>query len=162
MIALALVATMLFAFCGCVGKKEGPQELFSHLFCALELEERCALYTEADGREGQKATLRRIYGREDAHQVFSSVSHYAIALSKKDEGVELHMLKVRHPSDIESVKRLLRGRIELLQTIDVKNYLGVAYEKALFSARLYQKGSYLFLLATRDNDGAIKEIDKIF
>lgn len=160
-ISLLLILSLALPFWGC--DKNGPstKEGLRELLDVLGLEGHTLLYTSQGGAE-ESEVLARIYGRSDAINAFSSVSEYAIALPKKEGGAEIHVLKMRHSSDEEGLKALLRGRMDVLQAADVKGYLGDAYADCLGMARIYQKGRYLFLLATADNDRAMEAIGKIF
>jgi hypothetical protein len=68
---------------------------------------------------------------------------------------------MRHFSEVQGAKALLLQRKELLQSAEMRRYLGQRYEDYIASAVIYQKGVYLFLLATGDNDRAIDRIEEI-
>ncbi|MBQ8216279.1 MAG: hypothetical protein IJZ33_08455 [Clostridia bacterium] len=157
---LLLFLTVLF--CGCQREEASPEQRFLTLLSCLNAEERTAVYSGQDGADKRREGLERIYRREDAFEVFSSVESYGIALSRRGDGYEIHMLLSRHPSDDETVKGVLRGRMELIQRTDVEGYLGEEYAERIASARIYTRGRYHFLLVTEDNLRAMKEIDGIF
>ena len=162
-ICIVMVFAAVCALSGCREKKrEAESEAFMSLLSLMGRENTVTFYTSDQEGSNREQTVDRIYGREDAYKLFSAVESYGIALSKRNEGFEVHMLKVRHPSNLENLNVLLRGRIEMLQTADMRSYMGDGYEECISSARIYQKGRYLFLLATADNDRAMEAIGKIF
>ena len=93
--------------------------------------------------------------------VLSSVADYAAVLAQNDSGFEIHVLKMRHLSEMEEGEELLRSRKELLQSAQMRSYLGQRYDDYLSSALIYRKGLYLFLLITGENGWAIDRIEQI-
>ena len=112
------------------------------------------------GREELQPILTDLYGANQM-PVLSSVADYAAVLAQNDSGFEIHVLKMRHLSEMEEGEELLRSRKELLQSAQMRSYLGQRYDDYLSSALIYRKGLYLFLLITGENGWAIDRIEQI-
>lgn len=155
-IALFL-AVVLLAVPGCGTKGEETGDLAKKIYeGALQSSKTVKVY---DHRE-ESAFLAALYGEEEKPEIFSSVEECTIVLSKNDGGFEIQILKMRHLSQVREGERLLRQRMELLQSAEMRNYLGQRYEDYIASAVIFVKGRYVFLLATGDNERALRCIEK--
>lgn len=85
---------------------------------------------------------------------------YAVCLSPRDRVYEIHIYRCSATDRTGELEKILRRRIELLQSPDVYLYDPEGYEEIVNAAAVYRKGKYVCLLATPDNDGvwdAIRE-----
>jgi hypothetical protein len=143
---------------GCAPERSGTAALTEAILADFEKEwARSRIYDDGNA----PSFLADLYGEEQIPDIFSSVEDYALVLSKNDSGFEIQVLKMRHFSEVQGAKALLLQRKELLQSAEMRRYLGQRYEDYIASAVIYQKGVYLFLLATGDNDRAIDRIEEI-
>ena len=159
--AVLTVVTVLCVVPSCTKQKQQTPQLLEALLCEFKMEEQCYIYGRSDPRKKGRDLLL-LYGEAYASYEMAFFEDYALALSKKDGGFEIQILLVRHESQIEEGKRFLRARINVLLQADVERYLGEDFKKYLSSVRIYQRGRYLFLLATEDNERAISIIADFF
>ena len=75
-----------------------------------------------------------------------------LVFGKGEDGYQIFLCKIRHPSEAPRGEALLRRRLELLQKADVRRYMREDYESCISSAQVYGNGNWLFLLATGEND----------
>jgi hypothetical protein len=114
-------------------------------------------FSVADGK-----MLGRLYnGKWEVPTCFLRISEYAVRLPLDDSGFEIHALKCLNASDTEEVSRLVRKRIDRLQSAEIKEYAPESFERCFVGAEVYVRGDIVFLLATPDNLSA-KRIIKRF
>lgn len=82
---------------------------------------------------------------------------YAIRIPDGKSVFEIHILKVRNLSDVESIVELCESRLNLMRTGDIALYDPELYYVIIEKAEVYTLGNYVFLLSTTDNE-AVKEI----
>jgi len=82
---------------------------------------------------------------------------YAIRIPDGKSVFEIHILKVRNLSDVESIADMCRTRVNILKTGDIAGYDPELFYTIIEKAEVYTVGRYVFLLSTTDNDAA-KEI----
>ena len=152
------LAMVLLAVPGCGTKGEETGDLAKKIYeGSLQSSKTVKVYNHRE----EPAFLAALYGEKEMPAVFSSVEDCAIVLSKNDSGFEIQILKMRHLSQTREGEQLLRQRLELLQSAEMRRYLGDRYEDCIASAIIYKKGLYVFLLATGENNRAINKIEEI-
>lgn len=82
---------------------------------------------------------------------------YAVRIPDGKSVFEIHILKVKDPSDADSIAGLCRERISILKTGDVAEYDPESFYKIIEKSEVYTAGNYIFLLSTTDND-AVKAV----
>ncbi len=85
---------------------------------------------------------------------FSYFSDYAIRLPDGKSAFELHIVKAASESNVETVKNVLKQRIDRLNEGDIKLYDAEGFEKVIKNAEVYSDGAYVFLLITTGNEPA--------
>ncbi len=81
---------------------------------------------------------------------------YAVCLSPRDRVYEIHIYRCSATDRTGELEKILRRRIEILQSPDVYLYDPEGYEEIVNSAAVYVRGRYVCLLVTPDN-GAVWE-----
>ena len=84
------------------------------------------------------------------------MTDYAVRLSDDQSGCEIHIYKVRAKSDIDTVEKMLRRRLEYMKNRTVYIYTPENYEEYIAGAEVYIFGNYALLLATPNNAKAIE------
>ena len=82
------------------------------------------------------------------------LSDYSIRLADDESGLEIHILKVRSRSDVDTIEKMLRKRLEYLQNRSVYIYIPENYEEYIMSAQVYVIESFVVFLSTPDNSRA--------
>ena len=77
---------------------------------------------------------------------------YAIRIPNGKSVFEIHILKVRNLSDVESIADLCNKRINLLKSGDIAGYDPELFYTIIEKAEIYTMGQYVFLLSTTDNE----------
>lgn len=116
---------------------------------------------------GKEPTLRVYFDKggdfnrldeDQAKQLYDGMSPiplcdgYALCLSPRDQVYEIHIYRCSATDRTDELEKILRRRIELLQSQDVYLYDPDGYEQTVNSAAVYRKGKYVCLLVTPDND----------
>ena len=91
-------------------------------------------------------------GRQRNIPEFDRVISYAAVPADRLGGAELHVFLVKSPADARAMQVLLLRRAELLRRRSIYLFAPNAYENYYLSARVEVKGSYVFLLATGNNE----------
>lgn len=94
------------------------------------------------------------------HESFTELDKlesYAIRIPDGKSVFEIHILKVRNLSDVESIRDLCTSRINIMKTGDIAGYDPELFYTIIEKAEVYTVGNYVFLLSTTDNE-AVKEI----
>ena len=84
---------------------------------------------------------------------------YAIRIPDGKSVFEIHILKVRNESDVQSIVDMCNTRLNILKTGDIAGYDPELFYTIIEKAEVYTVGRYVFLLSTTDNEAA-KEIIK--
>ncbi len=159
-----LSVIMLFCMGSCAPKKITPSEILKRLLSDLERECVCStLYDRSElmKDEDSRSFFASLYGETKLPGQLGAADDYAMALSKKDLGFEIQIFHLAHESESRRIEELLQMRIDLLRTVDNRRYLMEEYDTYIASVMIYKWGGYVFLLATGDNDRAIKIIKTI-
>ena len=82
---------------------------------------------------------------------------YAIRIPNGKSVFEIHILKVRNLSDVDSITDLCNKRLNLLKSGDIAGYDPELFYTIIEKAEVYTAGQYVFLLSTTDNE-AVKDI----
>lgn len=124
--------------------------------------------------------------RESADEALDAVDGWAIILSGGTELFELHVFRVRNRADSDLVAKMLHRRVKLFRSYDFYSAVedeesrpnliggnrlfgGYSYgESTLYgntpyvaaNSLVYVKGRYIFLLATPNNEVAVKWIEE--
>ncbi len=104
-----------------------------------------------------------IYYGEKRDELFelSLLSECIIRLADGDSGAEIHILRSKASSHVDTLEKLLYRRLNYIKSRSLYIYAPENYEKYSFTATVLKRGNYLFLLATPDNQTAVKVIDKM-
>ena len=86
---------------------------------------------------------------------------YAVRLSDGQSGVEIHILKVRAYSDCDTVEKMVRRRLEYMQTREMYIYAGEDYWEYVSSAGVYRLENFILLLSTPDNSAAVEKARRL-
>ena len=166
-----IIALMLVLLVGCNPKAEPTaEELMNDLtgYFGNELHSCRAIYKKSASEYSSSYFSHRLAGliyygiKLEKMWELDLLSDYAVRLADDESGSEIHIFKVRSRSDVDTVEKLLRKRLEYLQNRSVYIYIPEDYEKYVMSAQVYSIDRYVFLLATPDNTAAIKLLkDKI-
>lgn len=88
---------------------------------------------------------------------FDKLESYAVRIPDGKSVFEIHILKVRNLSDVESIEDLCRSRLNIMKTGDIAGYDPELFYTIIEKAEVFTVGNYVFLLSTTDND-AVKDI----
>lgn len=89
------------------------------------------------------------------------MTDYAVRLADDESGCEIHIFKVRARSDMDTVEKMLRKRLDYLKNRSVYIYIPDEYEKNILSAEVYTLENYVFFLATPDNYKAMEQMKEM-
>ncbi|MBE6544277.1 MAG: DUF4358 domain-containing protein [Ruminococcaceae bacterium] len=167
-IAIIIIISTVFYSCGEVNQPtaeelmEGVEEAFGN-----ELHV-CRYIYKKSAKEFSRSYLSNelagiiYYGVKLDHMwELELMSDYAVRLADDESGCEIHIFKVRAKSDVDTVEKLLRRRLDYMKNRSIYIYIPEDYEKNISSAEVYTIGNYVFFLATPDNQkayGVIKDM----
>ena len=100
-------------------------------------------------------------GRIEPLQCADRIESYAVRLPSDMGGCELHVIKCLNPSDCTEVAAFFEKRIGKLKASEVLSIAPETCEKCFLGAEVYQKGRFVFLIATSDNAAVIKAIEGV-
>ena len=89
---------------------------------------------------------------------WSQVISYAVVPADRLGGAELHVFYMKSRADARAMQMILQRRAELLKKRSIYLFAPGAYENYYASARVEVKGSFVFLLATGNNDAVWKHL----
>ena len=92
---------------------------------------------------------------------FGRIEGYAIRMPLDTSGYEIHIIECVNVSDSEEIGAMLLRRVEKMQSAEILQYAPESYEICFRGAIVYTRGRYAFLLATPDNDAAVKVIKRL-
>lgn len=117
--------------------------------------------TESGGELLSEQDAAHIYkGEYGALPEWSLVEEYAVRLPDQPQIYEIHILKVKDETNLETISKLLCHRADLLAKYFNDPSKTGDYDYSGYRADVYQKGQYVFLIATPNNDSVIALIDK--
>ncbi len=156
---------MLFSACGLRGQTD----------CSALLKELTALYPDMPASDsvylsGKAEGEQGFLSETDASFIYTGVygtlpeweliDSYAIRLPDRPQVYEIHIVKVKNETDADTVCKMMCHRADLLHKYFLAQTEGGDYDYSRYQAEIYSKGSYIFLLATPDNEVAKKCIEK--
>lgn len=100
-------------------------------------------------------------GRIEPLPCADRIVSYAVRLPSDMGGCELHAIKCLNPSDCSEVAAFFEKRIAKLRSSEVISIAPETCEKCFLGAEVYQKGRFVFLIATPDNAAVIKAIEGV-
>ena len=100
-------------------------------------------------------------GKFEEPVCFGRISGYAIRMPLDTSGYEVHIVECVNASDSKEIEAMLLRRVEKMQSAEILQYAPESYEICFRGAIVYSYGRYVFLLATPDNEAAIKEIKRL-
>lgn len=109
----------------------------------------------------QLASLLYYGERRDELYELSLLSDYTVRLADGQSGAEIHILRVRAMSDVDTVEKMLIKRLDYIKSRSLYMYSPENYEVYAASAAVYRVGDYVLLLATPDNEKAIEAVKKL-
>ena len=98
--------------------------------------------------------------RESLYEL-SLLSDYTLRLADGQSGAEIHVLKVRARSDMDTVEKMVLRRLDYIQNRQLMLYIPQSYPVFAEQATVFSKGNYIFLLATPDNQLAIDTLCRL-
>ena len=117
--------------------------------------------TSQGGIEMSEQDAAHIYtGEYGTLAEWAMLDSYAVRLPDAPQIYEIHILKVKNDSDVETVSKLLCQRADLLAKYFADPAKTGEYDYSGYRAEVYQKGQYVFLLATPNNASVIELIEK--
>lgn len=109
----------------------------------------------------QLASLLYYGEKRDELYELSLLSDYTVRLADDQSGMEVHILRVRYASDMDTVENMLARRLEYIKSRSLYLYSPEDYEKYAMTAEVYRVGDYLLLLATPDNVMAMETVKRL-
>lgn len=164
--ALLLLFSLILSVSACGAKK---------VTCEKLLEELTGLYpdipeTESVYLSGKEETEKGYLSEQDAAFLYlgeygslpewSMIDDFAVRIPDRPQVYELHVFHAANAADTEAVCKLLCHRADLLEAYFRNPEKTGGLDYSAYRAEVYVKGSYVFLLATPDNDAAIGLIEK--
>ncbi|MBQ9468553.1 MAG: hypothetical protein IJU52_06070 [Clostridia bacterium] len=109
-------------------------------------------------RDENERRFRKLYNAERDGFLASDLDDYAVVLSRKEYGFEIHLLRLRHLSEVERYTAFFRSRIRMLQNAQVARYSAERYEDCFAGAEIYVSGNLICLLCTQNNGDVVDAI----
>lgn len=109
----------------------------------------------------QLASLLYYGEKRDELYELSLLSDYTVRLADGQSGAEIHILRVRAMSDMDTIEKMLIKRLDYIKSRSLYIYSPEDYEIYASSAAVYRVGDYVLLLATPDNERAIEAVKKL-
>lgn len=149
-VGVLFLCALICLFSSCGQEKDEEKRLLD----ALCTRQDCTVYDLSGvyGKKPEENFLKAVFDDEKALLHLSLFEDCLLVFGKGEDGYQIFLCKIRHPSEAPRGEALLRRRMELLQKADVRRYMREDYESCLFSAQVYGNGNWLFLLATGEND----------
>ncbi|MCL2213397.1 MAG: hypothetical protein FWB93_06170 [Oscillospiraceae bacterium] len=97
---------------------------------------------------------------EGVHEL-SILADFALFLSCDHSLYEVHAMRVYSIADREQIEKLLNRRLTLIRSREIYIFQPNAYETRIADAMVYSRGEWVFLLATGNNEKAIRAIRKV-
>lgn len=161
--AALLLLILLAALCAsCAsGKEKSCAGIIGEL--AGGEEDDAYLFVRGNGKYGidEPELFARLYAAKGTPDPFSAVSDFAVLISKKEGGREIHILRVKHSSEIPRVYDMLYDRLRMLQSAQVVRYCLEDYDRFFASAEICVISDLVCLFCTSDNDGAAAAVKEL-
>ncbi len=160
---LLSVLVLIGNFSGCQKQKSEEQQLVEEIKNVLECDFSGCEVLLFDRMEigGESELFSTLYRSEKLPLEMRSVSTAICFLSKRDDGFEIQLLKAKHLSERPAVELLLRRRLDVLQSADMRRYMGEDYRRYLASAAVYCYGNWVIFLATGENDTVLEKLKRL-
>ncbi len=169
-LCVLLISALIFSSCN-GGREYTADEVMNCIIeyiCADEPVPSCKyIYKKSASRYSRSYFSPELAGvlyygqRKEKMWELELMSDYAVRLADGESGMEIHIFKVRARSDVDSVEKLLRKRLEYLKTRTIYIYTPDNYEKYIMGAQVYTVKNFVLLLSTPDNDGAMEKVKKL-
>lgn len=157
--AFLIVFALGFALSSCSSGSASPTDL---LYSALSGLEGCPdsdIYfsgaSELSENYASEKKLSKLYAGMSPEGLYSA---YALSLARGDGVYELHVFKAGSEIKAIRLEKLMRRRVDMLQSGEIYLYNEENYESVICRGEVIRKGAYVILLLTDDNEGALKNI----
>ena len=157
---IAVIIIFSLVLCGCSNSKNiSTDYLMNELeaYFSKELHSCKYVYKKSASQYSRSFLTSELAGiiyygvRTEKLWELDLLSDYSIRLADDESCFEIHILKVRSRSDVDTIEKMLRKRLEYLQNRSIYSYIPDDYEEHIMSAQVYVIESFVVFLSTPDN-----------
>lgn len=163
---IIIILCFCLALFSCAQSKDSAEDIMQRLVnSGVELPDGCLYISNSEAYSQNYLSKEELYGlyyEDNKNQgELELTQSYAIYIAKGRQVQELHIIKTKHRSENDTIRRMLSRRGEILTTPEINPHSSELYIEKPKECKVFSKGSFVFLVAGDDISEILEKIEKI-